>query len=699
MSRLGASMLGLAMLCAPAEGRTLRLEDLLQLERLESPQISPDGDTVVYTRTRVNVEEDRFEGEVWVMDVNGNGNRRLLSGGATEVRWSPDSTRIAYLGRTETGPEIFVRRMDAQGGTIQVTWQGMSPGSVSWSPDGQWIAFIAKVPAPVKWAVGLPGKPKNARWAEDPIIVDELHYRLDGIGYTSAGGHSHIHVVSAHGGTSRQLTDGQWHAEPQRAGMTSLRGDLEWTPDSRSIVFSADIEGGSALNYARANLYSVDVSTARIRPLTRGDGFWGLVPGPRVSPDGKQIAFVGTQASNTSNNPALELRVIRIDGTGERILVDDLPGRMAGGKPAFLEWAANGRRIHYVVEHAGARNVYTVSLQGKVSRLTTGAQSIALSSVSDTGMAVGTVSTADAAPEIMRVSLQTGGMQTLTAINAKVLRDVRLGQVEEIWYESSDSTKVQGWIVYPPDFDPTRKYPLVLDIHGGPENMYEGSFEFTFQDMAAAGYVVLYTNPRGSTGYGSAFSRAIHDAFPGRVDYEDLMNGVDAVVGRGFVDAERLYVQGCSGGGALTAWVVTQTDRFAAAAAMCPIVNMISFAGSTDIPGWAFNRFRKPFWIDPTAWLASSAIMHVSRVKTPTLILSGENDMRTPVAQAQELYTALRMLDVPTRLILMRNESHGVNTFKPSNVLRTQLYLRKWYGEWRRGTKGGKPVWRRAEQP
>ncbi len=679
--------LSLSSLSLPSDARTLRLEDYLDLEKVADPQISPDGKTILYTRSWVNVPEDRYENELWVMDADGGRNRRLLKS-AANVRWSPDGTRIAYLDGTERGSEIFVRWMDAQGSVSQVTHQGTKPENFSWSPDGRWIAFTAKVPPAQKWSIALPERPKGAKWTEDPVIIDKLHYRLDGVGRTDPG-YTHIFIVPAVGGTPKQLTHGEWNAEARKSGMPFYRGSLEWTPDSKSILFSANLKAESDTEFAEASLNSVDVADGRVRALTQAEGFWGLTPSIRISPDGKRVAYFGTKASNTSNYPNVELHVIGIDGSGDRTLVADLPGRVA-----YMTWGTNGQAVYYVVADKGTHNLFSVSMSGEVKAVTRGAQGLSLSSVSQGGVAAGTLTSAYKAGDVVRLNLQDGrDLRTLTAVNDDVLEDVQLGRVEEIWYDSTDNTKVQGWIVYPPGFSAGKKYPLILDIHGGPEGMYEGNFSFPYQDFAANGYVVVYTNPRGSTGYGGAFAQAIYNAYPGRVDFEDLMHGVDTAVGRGFVDTERMYVQGCSGGGTLTAWVVTQTDRFAGATALCTIVNMISFANSADIPSWAFNRYKKPYWEDPSAWLASSSIMQINKVKTPTLVMVGEKDIRTPVGQSEELFTGLKMVNVPTKLILFKNEWHG--TYRnPSNMLRTQLYLRKWYGEWRRVTEGGTPVWR-----
>jgi dipeptidyl aminopeptidase/acylaminoacyl peptidase len=267
----------------------------------------------------------------------------------------------------------------------------------------------------------------------------------------------------------------------------------------------------------------------------------------------------------------------------------------------------------------------------------------------------------------------------VTNVNEDVLTGKQLAATEEVWYTSKDGLKIQGWIVKPPGFDPSRKYPLILDIHGGPQAMYNVAFSFARQDHAAEGYVVLYTNPRGSTGYGIKFTNEIKNAYPGK-DFDDLMAGVDTVIGRGYVDTKNLFVYGCSGGGVLTAWTVGHTDRFTAAASLCPVINWMSFVGETDGAGW-YENFEKPFWEDPSEYLRRSPIMYVGNVKTPTMLMTGVLDLRTPMPQSEEFYRALKMRGVPTAMIRMNNEFHGTSS-TPSNFLRTQLYVRSWFDRW-----------------
>jgi dipeptidyl aminopeptidase/acylaminoacyl peptidase len=291
---------------------------------------------------------------------------------------------------------------------------------------------------------------------------------------------------------------------------------------------------------------------------------------------------------------------------------------------------------------------------------------------------------ASAPPDIVRLDVKKPATLTqLTELNADLLAGTRVGEVEEIWYTSSGGARVQGWIVKPPSFNPGQKYPLILEIHGGPHGNYNVAFNWMFQNFAANGFVVLYTNPRGSTGYGSAFGNAIKHAYPS-VDYDDLMAGVDSLVGRGYIDTKSMFVGGCSGGGVLSSWVIGHTDRFAAAAVRCPVIDWISFAGETDIPLFTYNFFEKPFWEDPLPWLKQSSLMYVGNVKTPTMLMTGTLDMRTPMPQSEEYYSALRMRGVPAVLLRFENEWHGTSS-RPSNWMRTQLYMMSWFKKWANG--------------
>src|SRR5216110_3521978 len=324
---------------------------------------------------------------------------------------------------------------------------------------------------------------------------------------------------------------------------------------------------------------------------------------------------------------------------------------------------------------------------------------VSLASVARDFTAVGVRSDATNPPDVARFSLKAGGrapVTRLTSVNADVLDRIRLGSTETVWYASTGGARVQGWIIKPPGFDRSKKYPLIMEIHGGPHGMYNGAFSYQLQNFAADGYVVLITNPRGSTGYGSTFGNAIERAYPS-VDYDDLMAGIDTVVNRGYIDTQRMYVGGCSGGGVLSSWVIGHTDRFAAAAVRCPVIDWMSMAGQTDIPLFTFSFFKKPFWEDPSDWLAHSSLMSVGKVTTPTLLMTGVLDRRTPMPQTEEYYAALKVKGVPVKLLQFNEEYHGTGS-KPSNYIRTQLYMMSWFNRYTRAA-GGRVTTTASPQP
>lgn len=654
----------IASLALPATARAqvserkdrLTLDLYLEWEQVQDPQISPDGRQVVYARRWVDKINDEWKSSLWIMNADGSRNRFLTEG--SSPRWSPDGARIAFTRDGEPrGSQIFVRWMDAEGATTQITRVEKSPAAITWSPDGQSIAFTMLVAQKQDWKISLPARPQGAKWTEDPRIVTWLDYRQDGQGFTDEG-FRQVFVVPAGGGTPRQLTDGGWdHANPQ------------WTPDRTEILFSSNRVPEAEYDWRESNIYAVNVASGTIRQLTRRKG---PDSDPNISPDGKQVAYTGydwTDDSYITNR----LYVMGIDGSNPRELLGGLDR-----SPADIEWAADNTGLYFTTEESGTSNVYFAPLAGKPRKVTNGTQILRVTSMARNGMVAGTLTSPHAPPDVVvfDITKPQSAIRPVTDVNSDVLAGRKLGAVEEIWYRSVDNYKVQGWIIKPPDFDASRKYPLILSIHGGPHSMYNVGFNFGWQEHAAQGYVVLYTNPRGSTGYGSAFGNAIKNAYPGK-DHDDLMAGVDTVIGRGYIDPKNLFIYGCSGGGVLTAWAVGHTDRFTAAASLCPVINWISFVGTTDGPSW-YRNFAKPPWEDASEYLRRSPLMYVGNVKTPTLLMTGVLDLRTPIPQTEEFYEALKYRKVPTAMIRMNNEWHGTSS-KPSNFMRTQLYVRGWF--------------------
>jgi len=653
----------------------LTTEHYLDWERVSDAQISPDGSRVVYTRQSVNKQDDKWESALWILNADGSQHRFLVKGSA--ARWSPDGKRLLYLAEGEPkGTQMFVRWVDADGPATQITHVAEAPRNARWSPDGKSIAFSAFVPDHEKWTISMPQEPKGAKWTPAPRVVSTLHYRQDQIGFLEDG-YTHLFVVPAEGGTARQLTSGKWNV-----GAGELRGgaSIDWTPDGKSIVFDGNRGADTDTLYEASQLYVVDVAGGAIRDLVAKPGNWGR---PAVSPDGRTVAFTGHAPSGRSHTVS-DLFVIPLAGGSSdmrKISAD------YDRDPINIRWAPDGSGLYFDADDSGARNVQFAAIVGGVKPVTTGRRMLSFDSMSKDLVAAGVSSDLSHPQDVVKVNLrQPGQITTLTDVNGDVLQGIQLAKIDEITYTSTGNAKVMGWVVKPPSFDASKKYPLILEIHGGPFGNYNVGFNYMFQNFAANGFVVLVTNPRGSTGYGSEFINGIDHNYPGP-DYDDLMAGVDAVVGKGYVDTTRMYVSGCSGGGVLSSWVIGHTDRFAAAAVRCPVIDWISMAGHTDVPLFTYSFFKKPFWEDPSDWLSHSSLMTVGKVTTPTLLMTGVLDRRTPMPQTEEYYSALKVKGVPVKLLQFNEEYHGTGS-KPSNYIRTQLYMMSWFNKYTRQSGG-----------
>jgi dipeptidyl aminopeptidase/acylaminoacyl peptidase len=646
-------------LAAQAPPGRLSVEHYLDWEFVRNPQLSPDGRQVVYTREWIDKVNDRHASEVWIMDADGSRNRFLLDGSSPS--WSPDGTRVAFVKEGDPqGAQVFVRWMDAEGAVSQVTRLTENPSSIRWSPDGEWLAFnmLDEAPTDPAWRLDMPDRPDGADWTAPPRIVERLNYRRDGSGWSPVG-FRHIYVVSASGGTARRITSGDYdHGAP------------EWMPDGQSIVFSGLRMEEAEYQYRESALYRVDVASSEITQLTTRRG---SESNPLPSPDGRMIAYLGNEFT-TDTYTERELSVMRADGAGARVVARELGGI------GNVTWAADGSGLYFNAAMKGTSNLWYVPVDGAPRAVTQGNHMLSTADIVG-GVAVGTRTSYHEPGSLVTFDLDDpGDIRVLKGTNEAVLSQVELGEVEEIWYESVDGLPIQGWINKPPGFDPSKKYPLILRIHGGPHSMYNTGFDFKNQDHAANGFVVLYTNPRGSSGYGSDFGNAINYAYPS-MDYDDLMTGVDSMLARGYIDERNLFVYGGSGGGVLTAWIVGHTDRFTAAVAKAPVTNWISFVGTTDGSSWYFD-FEKHFWEDPSEHLQRSPIMYVGNVSTPTMVMTGERDLRTPMEQTEQLYRALKLRKVPTAMVRLTDGWHS-RSRPPTNFIRVQLLLRNWFDRYK----------------
>ena len=644
---------------SPAPQDRLTLDTYWDYESVADPQISPDGSQIIYTRQWFDKMNDRRESSLWVMNADGSKNRLLVRG--SNARWSPTGDRILYTAQGEPrGTQVFVRYMDAEGATSQVTRVEQSPSDVSWAPDGRSIAFQMPVVVKNTWPIKMPAAPEGAKWTEAPRIVERMHYRRDREGFNDDR-LQHLFVVPATGGTARQLTDGNWN-----------HSGIEWTPDSREILFTSLRVEDAEHQWRESDIYAVNLATQNIRQLTKRSG---PDTNPTVSPDGKQVAYTGYDWTKDTYIDS-KIYVMNIDGSNPRVV-----SGAWDRSPQNLIWKADGSGVYFSASSEGTQNLYLLPLAGgragTVEPITTGTHMLSVGSITKSGRAAAVVTAAQAPPDVFSFEIASPkNLTKLTAVNEDILIGRKLGAVTEMWYTGPDGLKIQGWYITPPDFDSTKKYPMQLHIHGGPHGMYNVGFNYAWQEHAANGYVVLYTNPRGSSGYGSSFGNQIMRAYPSK-DFDDLMAGVDTLLKEGFVDERNMFVTGCSGGGVLTAWVVGHTDRFAAASSNCPVIDWLSFVGTTDGTGW-YRNFEKLPWEDPSEHIRRSPLTYVGNVKTPTMLMTGVNDLRTPMPQTEQFYSALALRKVPTAMIRFNNEWHGTTT-TPSNFVRTQLFLRHWF--------------------
>ena len=666
---LAVALLGPAS--AQAESQPLSHLDIFQLEYAADPQISPDGKKVVYVRNSMDVMKDRRTTSLWIVDTEDGSQRKLNSGEGRESspRWSPDGGRLAFVAGTEAGREIFVR-WAATGQVARLTQLPSSPRGLSWSPDGKWLAFSMQVEEkPSELVKPLP-RPQGAEWADPPRVITRVYHEADGVGALKEGFH-HLFVLPADGGTPRQVTSGEFHH----------RDAPVWTPDSKGLVFSANRDPEWEYSFIDSEVYHLSLETLEIQALTDRNG---PDESPVVSPDGQWVAYLSYE-DRVQTYQVTALHLMAIDGSGHRILTSELDRSVSS--PV---WQASGEGLLFSYHDRGVTKIGLVGLNGKVETLVENVGGTSLGrpypggsfSASEDGTLAFT-STDPGRPADVAVRAK-GKVRRLTDLNGDLLDHRDLAEAEEIWYESSvDQRSIQGWILKPPGFDPEKKYPLLMEIHGGPIANYGARFSAEFQLYAAAGYVVFYANPRGSTGYGEEFGNLLHHDYPGG-DYDDLMSGVDAVIAKGYVDEEHLYVTGGSAGGIMTAWIVGKNQRFRAAAVVKPVINWYSKVLVADNYFYYYDyRYPGSPWENPDVYLKYSPISLVGNVETPTLVMVGTADLRTPLSESKQLYHALKLRKIDTALVEIPGASHNIAA-RPSQLVTKVAHVLAWfekYGE------------------
>jgi dipeptidyl aminopeptidase/acylaminoacyl peptidase len=657
-----------APVIAQAPKPAFKALDVFDLQWVADPEISPDGRNIAYVRMAYDIKTDRQRGSIWLVGVDGK-NERPLSGAAVSgaPRWSPDGSRIAFLARAPDGSTQLFMYWTASGVATAVSNFTESPGALAWSPDGRWLAFTMSVPQerkPLK--VELPEAPKNVKWADPPKLIDRMVFRADGEGYLP-NTFTQLFIVAADGGAARQLTQGDFDHQ----------GPPAFTADGSGVLISANRRADADYDPLDSEIYRVDLSDGSIHALTDRRG-----PDrhPVPSPDGKHIAYLGFDDKQLGYQ-ATQLYVMDTDGSHSHSLSAALDRDAMSPR-----WLSDSKQIVFAYDDHGTTKIAAIDLSGKMRALADGVGGSDVTrpysggsfSIAPNGRFALTKASATS-PPLLATGTSARDITTFNSLSANLLGQRTLGALEEINFDSSaDHRKMQGWIVKPPGFDPAKKYPFVLEIHGGPFAMYAPSFAAEIQLYAAAGYVVLYMNPRGSTGYGEEFGNLIHHDYPDK-DYDDLMSGVDAVIGRGYIDTQRLFVTGGSGGGVLTAWIVGHTDRFRAAVVVKPVINWTSFVLTGDMNNFFYRYWFGEFpWDDMQAYWKRSPLAYVGNVKTPTMLMTGEADYRTPSSEAEQFYQALKLRKIDTALVRVPNASHDISA-RPSLLIDKAAYVLAWF--------------------
>jgi acylaminoacyl-peptidase len=640
--------------------------DIFHLEYASDPQISPDGTKIVYVRHFMDVMKDRRRSNLWI--IAGGDHRPLTTGKHNDYapRWSPDGNRLVYVSDADGSPQLYCRWMDT-GQVAKLTDTTKGPSSPSWSSDGKLIAFSMAVADTTSPFVELPAKPEGAEWAGAPKVIRRVVYRVDGAGYLKDE-HLQLFLIPADGGAPRQLTDGPHHHG----------GPIVWAPDGKSLIFSANRHPDDELDPLNTEIYELTLRDRSIRALTDRRG---PDTQPALSPDGKWTAYVGFDDQHKGYQ-SHHLYIMKRDGTGRRQLAPKLDRDLTA--PA---WSKDGTGVYFLYDDQGQTRLGLAPLEGESRELAADVGGVDIGrpysgggsfTVADSGTVAFTLGS-PSRPADVAARREGGPPRRLTTLNDSLLGNKVLGQVEEIKLESShDRRPIQGWVIKPPHFDPKEKYPLILEIHGGPYASYGPRFSMEMQLYAAAGYVVLFINPRGSTGYGEELAQLIDNAYPGN-DYDDLMSAVDAVLKRGYVDEDNLFVTGGSGGGVLTAWIVGKTKRFRAAVSCKPVINWYSHALTADeYPFFTKYWFTAPPWERPEEYLKRSPISLVGQVTTPTMLLTGEEDYRTPISESEQYYQALKLRKVDTALVRIPGSSHDIGA-RPSQMIAKVACILKWF--------------------
>ncbi|GAA0657599.1 S9 family peptidase [Rheinheimera tangshanensis] len=647
-------------------------EDIFALEYANDPQVSPDGKQIVYVRNSNDIMTDGTHSSLWLLDVKTGQQSPLFVDQFNygSPRWSEDGNRIAFISDRSGSRQIHVHYVK-ENKTALVSQLTKSPGNLTWSPDGEQLAFTMNVPAqatPLAKAIKMPKKPEAAKWSEPAILIERAQYQADGQGFLKSE-FRHVFVLPATGGKERKLTDGDFN----------YGSDLSWTPDGKALIFSANTHKDWEYQPRDSDLYQFTLANSQLKQLTNMPGQENSAV---FSPDGKHLAFVwGNNEKVPYTNGKLKLMDWR---SGE---IKDLT-KTLDRDVENPQWLDNSSLV-IQFDDKGKRTLASVSLSGKLEQMTdelsgAGLPQPYLSGEYSVANEVIAFTRGNAQRPADVAVIANGKTRTLTALNEDVLGHKKLGQVHEINYKSSfDGEPIQGWYITPPDFDPTKKYPMMLEIHGGPHLAYGPHFSAEMQRFAKEGYVVFYDNHRGSSSYGERFAMLLHGKYSSPEDYADHDSGVNAMIDLGFIDKDNLFIAGGSAGGIATAYAVGLTQRYKAAAVVKPIINWLSKVLTGDSYLYqTFHQFPGVPWENVEHYWKRSPLSLVGNVTTPTMLMTGEADRRTPISESEQFYQALKIRKVDTVMVRIPGSPHGIAN-KPSRMITKIEYILAWFNQYK----------------
>jgi len=691
---------------AVAQKRNITEKDLFNFAWIADPQVSPDGSRIAFTRVTVNDRKDNYNTAIWTVDVATGASRQLTNGTRDSTpRWSPDGKYLVFVrsaereGRPEP-PQLFMLSMSG-GESFAFTSLPRGAGGPQWSPDGKMISFLnsataeelakAQARSQATPSPSPAASPKPEERESDVRVITRAIYRSNGAGYVDNKHPTHIWVINAprtgdEKVTPKQLTNGRFDD-----------GNVAWSKDSTTLYFVSDHTDEPYYELPSTDIFSVAVTGGQPSKLTTFDmGAAAL----SVSPDGKKFAFYASVSKPVQSYTEPDLWVMDIApnakpknltqtfnfDVGSGVGGDNTAPRGGGGNPPV--WSADGKRIFATFAKEGKANVGAFdATTGRETDVTSGNQAVvSFRPTADGSKFALLISTPTKIGDLFWLDGTAGTPRQLTHINDELFAKLNLTEPEEVWYTSFDGKKVQTWVQKPPDFDPNKKYPLILNIHGGPHSAYGFIFDHEFQWMAAKGYVVLYPNPRGSTSYGQEFGNIIQYKYPGD-DYKDLMAGVDELLKRGYIDEKRLGVTGGSGGGLLTNWTIGQTTRFAAAVSQRDIADWADWWYTADFTLFQPSWFKAPPFEDPEDYRARSPITYINKVQTPLMLILGETDYRTPTGSGgEQMFRALKYRKIPTVMVRFPNETHELSrSGQPWHRIERLQHIVGWFDRWLMG--------------